>query len=176
MSDTNDIRQIFKVWAARNFAGLLHVELGDSLEAWCVMLDGIELVRCASIDDARETNELVCDFIAEIGRREDELNALRSKLAETERERDEIKACVDVCERHSFDARNREHAAKVRAEAAEVVEAELREALNTALDRAKAAESSEAKLREALVDIGRRSGRTVAEIAAKALKETEAAR
>ena len=114
----SDIREIFKVWAARNFTGMLHVELGDNLDTWCVMLDGIELVRCTSLDDARETNELVCDFIAEISRRESELNELRAKLADSE--------------------------------------------------------SRVAKLRQTLVEIGQRSGRTVAEIAAKALKETEA--
>ena len=47
--------------------------------------------------------------------------------------------------------------------------------LNALNVRAEAAEARVAKLRQALVEIGQRSGRTVAEIAAKALKETEVA-
>ena len=47
--------------------------------------------------------------------------------------------------------------------------------LDRLADEKEAAEARVTKLRQALVEISKRSGRTVAEIAAKALKETEAA-
>lgn len=138
-----DIRDIFKKWAAKKFFGLVHIELADDLDIWCVKLEEEVLVRCHGLDAAHDAKELVCDFIAEIGRRDEALGAMReecdllaaalnkekARLAEAERGIKCQSADIRLAEQAMMDHADAAERYRALAEAAEAREKDLREAL-----------------------------------------------